>query len=75
MPNIIGYNEILTIEGDTWDALALEFYDDEQKSTLIMGANLDYCDTLIFPADVRLKIPIVNEVDTPDTLPPWRRSA
>ena len=74
MPTIIGYNESVTVEGDTWDALALEFYDDEQKSTWIMGANLDYCDTLIFPADVRLKIPIVDDVETPDTLPPWRRS-
>ena len=74
MPNIVGYNEIITIEGDTWDALALAFYDDEQKASLIIGANPDYCDTLIFGEGVVLKIPVVDEVETPETLPPWRRS-
>lgn len=73
MPNIIGYNSILTVEGDTFDGLALEFYDDEQKSSVIMGANPDYCDTLIFEAGVALKIPILDDVELPETLPPWRR--
>lgn len=73
MANIIGYNTILTVEGDTFDGLALEFYDDEQKSSVIMGANLDYCDTLIFEAGVALKIPILDDVELPETLPPWRR--
>ena len=73
MPNIIGYNSILTVEGDTFDGLALEFYDDEQKSSVIMGANPDYRDTLIFEAGVALKIPILDDVELPETLPPWRR--
>lgn len=63
----------MTVEGDTFDGLALEFYDDEQKSSVIMGANLDYCDTLIFEAGVALKIPILDDVELPETLPPWRR--
>lgn len=73
MPNIIGYNTILTVEGDTFDGLALEFYDDEQKSSVIMGANPDYCDTLIFEAGAEIKIPILDDVELPETLPPWRR--
>lgn len=75
MPNITGYNVIHTIEGDTFDRLALEYYNDEKKATLIMGQNLDYCDTLIFEAGVELKIPIVDDVELPETLPPWRRGA
>lgn len=73
MPNITGYNVIKTVEGDTFDRLALEFYDDEKKASLIMGQNLDHCDTLIFEAGVELRIPIVDDVELPETLPPWRR--
>lgn len=73
--NITGYNQITTVEGDTFDALALEFYSDEKQAGLIIQANLDYCDVLIFEAGVELQIPIVEFVDLPETLPPWRREA
>lgn len=73
MPNITGYNTIQTVEGDTFDGLALEFYNDEKQASLIIGANLDHCDTLIFEAGVELRIPIVEDVELPETLPPWRR--
>lgn len=75
MPNITGYNTIQTVEGDTFDGLALEFYNDEKQASLIIGANLDHCDTLIFEAGVELRIPIVEDVELPETLPPWRREA
>ena len=71
--NITGYQTITTVEGDTFDALALEFYNDEKQAGLIIQANPDYCDVLIFEADVELKIPIVEFVELPETLPPWRR--
>lgn len=71
--NIIGYQTITTVEGDTFDALALEFYNDEKQAWLIIQANLDYCDVLIFEADIEIKIPIVEFVSLPETLPPWRR--
>lgn len=72
---ITGYNNITTIEGDTFDRLALEFYTDEKQAGLIIQANPDYCDVLIFEAGVALKIPIVEAIDLPETLPPWRREA
>lgn len=62
-----------TIEGDTFDSLALEFYNDEKLASAIIQANPDYCDTLIFSAGVELTIPEVIEVTMPETLPPWRR--
>lgn len=73
MANITGYKTIQTVDGDTFDGLALEFYNDEKQTALLYQANLDYCDTLIFPAGVTLQIPIVEDVDLPETLPPWRR--
>lgn len=71
--NITGYQTITTVEGDTFDALALEFYNDEKQASLIIQANLDCCDVLIFEAGVELKIPVVEFVNLPETLPPWRR--
>lgn len=75
MPNIIGYQMHITIEGDTFDALALKYYNEERLASRIISSNLDYCDTLIFEAGVVLRIPIMDTVDTPETLPPWRRNA
>ena len=63
----------ITAEGDTFDALALEYLNDEKLASNIIQANLDYCATLIFEAGVSLVIPEVSTVTYPETLPPWRR--
>ena len=63
----------ITAEGDTFDALALEHYNDEKLASTIIQANPDYCDTLIFEAGVSLFIPDAATVAYPETLPPWRR--
>lgn len=75
MAKITGYEPLVTVEGDTFDAIALEYYYDEKQASLIIQANPDYCDVLIFEAGVTLRIPIVEDVDLPETLPPWRREA
>ena len=61
------YTEIITVEGDTFDAMALEFYDDESLASTIINANLDYCDVLIFEAGIKLKIPNISETTIPKT--------
>lgn len=63
----------ITAEGDTFDSLALQYYNDEKMSSTIIQANLDHCDTLIFEAGETLVIPEVSTVALPETLPPWRR--
>ena len=66
-------NTYITVEGDTFDLLALLFYNDEKLASTIIQANPDYCDTLIFEADISLTIPEAAAVVLPETLPPWRR--
>ncbi|MTI49707.1 MAG: LysM domain-containing protein [Firmicutes bacterium] len=61
-----------TVQGDTFDKIALEFYNDEFKAHLIMQANLDYLDYIILPQGVELNIPEVKESQA-STLPPWMR--
>ena len=67
------HNTHITVEGDTFDGLALKYYTDEKLASAIIQANLDYCDTLIFEAGVVLTIPEASTVTLPETLPPWRR--
>ena len=67
------YNTYVTIEGDTFDALALAFYNNEKLASTIIQANPDYCDVLIFEAGISLKIPVATTVTPPESLPPWRR--
>lgn len=73
MANIVGYEIIKTVQGDTFDSLALIAYDDEFKASLIMQANPDYCGTLIFDAGVTLRIPVLDGAEAAATLPPWRQ--
>ena len=63
----------ITAEGDTFDALALQYYNDEKLSSKLIQVNPDHCSTLIFEAGVSLTIPEVSTVTYPETLPPWRR--
>ena len=73
MRRITAYKEYITREGDTFDALALEMYGEETLSHYIIEFNPDYADVLIFDANVLLLLPIVEDAEKPDTLPPWRR--
>lgn len=66
------YFEYETDAGDTFDILALNFYNNEFKSSVIIEANPQYCDMIIMPAGLKLKIPIIDE-DPAVTLPPWKR--
>lgn len=70
---IVGYNDYVTEEGDTFDILALKNYNNEQMSSYIILENLDYADTLIFEQGIHLSIPVLNMTETPESLPPWRR--
>ena len=77
MPNvstsIIGYEPYVARQNDSYDLLALQAYGDERMAHMIAKANPDYMDVLIFDGGEELRIPIVDTVETPDTLPPWRR--
>ena len=75
MRNVTAYKEYTTREGDTFDALALEMYGEETLAHYIIEFNPDYADVLIFDANVALRLPIVEDVELPDTLPPWRRDS
>lgn len=70
---ITGYIKYIAQGGDTFDLMALSTYNEEQMSTTIISENPDLSDVLIFEGGEVIRIPIVENAETPDTLPPWRR--
>ena len=62
----------VTKQGDMWDCLAKRLYGDEHMLNLLLNANPEYCDTVVFGAGIVLDVP--NHVSNrPNILPPWRR--
>ena len=61
-----------TVDGDTFDMIALAFYGDESYSSEIMRTNPDYVQYIVLPAGIDLKIPIIEQ-PAASTLPPWKR--
>ena len=62
-----------TIQGDTWDLIALKVLGNERNMHLILANNPTYNDVVIFPANIVLEIPTVF-VRNDNNLPTWRRS-
>ncbi len=61
-----------TSEGDTFDSIALGFYNDEFQASGLMNANPRHIGTIRFGAGVELVIPII-EAAAADTVAPWMR--
>lgn len=61
-----------TLQGDTFDSISLDFYDDEYLAHEIIKANPDYCKVILFEEGIELKIPILSKQEN-TILPPWKR--
>ena len=62
-----------TIQGDTWDIIAFKHYPAQGKellTSILIQANTQYINTVIFPAGCVITLPEVTPA-LPKTLPPW----
>lgn len=75
MRRVTSYYEYTTKDGDTFDLLALDMYNDERLAHYIIEYNPDYADVIVFEGGVQLKLPVVEEAETSETVPPWRATA
>lgn len=73
MRRVSGYYEYITQDGDTFDLLALDMYNDERLAHYIIEFNPDYSDVIVFGGGVHLKLPNVDDAETTETVPPWRK--
>lgn len=70
MPN---YYKHITKDGESFDLLALYYYTNERLAHVIMQANPDYMDRVVFEGGIELKIPEIEKPETTKTKAPWRR--
>lgn len=75
MRRVTSYYEYTTQDGDTFDLLTLDMYNDERLAHYIIEYNPDYADVIVFEGGVQLKLPVVEEAETSETVPPWRATA
>ena len=75
MRRVTSYYEYTTQDCDTFDLLALDMYNDERLAHYIIEYNPDYADVIVFEGGVQLKLPVVEEAETSETVPPWRATA
>ena len=62
----------MTVQGDTFDMIALDYYNDEHLAMTLAQANPDYAGVIVFDAGVRLRIPVIEQAAA-SSLPPWKR--
>lgn len=63
----------ITTQGDMWDLIAYTQMGNEKYMHLLIEANPQYRETVIFSANVTLTIPDVPAAQTVSNLPPWKR--
>lgn len=61
-----------TIQGDTWDVIALKTLGNEMYMSQLVEANIDYADIVVFPAGYVIEIPEIQATNS-ELLPPWKR--
>lgn len=59
--------------GETWDEIAYSAYLEEREASRILKANIELADVVTFDGGEQIRVPIIDKVSTPKTLPPWRR--
>ncbi len=62
-----------TIQGETWDNIALKVYGGERHADFLMANNYPYLDVLVFSAGTVLATPDMPEKVSKE-LPSWRTS-
>ena len=61
-----------TIQGDTWDIIALRLYKEERYMHILLEANTQYNQVIVFPANIVLQVPDII-IPAYINLPPWKR--
>ena len=66
---------VKTIQGDTWDAIALRVYGNVLRAQELMAArgNVRLLDYQIFPGGVTVATPEIEEGTATDDMPEWRK--
>ena len=61
-----------TKSGDMWDSISKAQLGSEKYMSMLIEANEQYSDVVVFSANILLTIPEIT-TPIPEYLPPWRR--
>jgi phage tail protein X len=61
----------ITVQGDTWDAIAYRLWGEERLFMELVSANPRHLDVVLFPAGVELHVPPAPDRFIKQELPPW----
>lgn len=64
----------ITSQGDMWDSIAFKEYGSSGFTDVLIGANPEYRMIYIFPDGIILTVPDVEERESADDLPPWKKA-
>ena len=63
-----------TVLGDMFDSIAKQFYGNERRMDVLISANPEHMETVLFSAGTVIRLPELSaEKRRQDTLPPWRK--
>jgi len=62
-----------TTQGDMWDSIARQLYNNETLMHILIDANPQYRNIAVFPANCVLLVPEISKA-VRVTWPPWRAS-
>jgi phage tail protein X len=63
-----------TVQGDTWDTIALRAYGSTAHMDKLIMANPGARLMAIFPAGIEITVPEIDTTQAAETQPPWKRS-
>lgn len=63
----------VTSQGDTWDSIAYELFGSEGYMGILMDANPDLLDILVFSAGTIICVPAEAQEEIDEDMPFWRR--
>ena len=63
----------VTSQGDTWDSIAYDLFGSEEYMGILMDANLDLLDILVFSSGTVIQVPEEMPEETDDDMPFWRQ--
>ena len=62
----------ITVQGQAWDQISLKRYGSEKQLGVLLPANVDEIDALLFEGGANLRIPEAEPVRVKSS-PPWER--
>lgn len=68
--------QMKTLQGDTWDMLAFRAYGNEKMMDVLIKANFEHRDVVVFSHGTIINVPDIDLTSSEfeSNLPPWKQS-